>query len=187
MHMQKRFSIFFLLLTLFSSAFSNADAHVLETNKTVGAVIHITPDDSPVANQPSEIYFEFKDTENKFSPEACTCIVTIRQGEKEIHKEQLFQDNPSLENAVMTYTFPQEGKYTLSVTGNPNDQSFNQFDLKYEVVVKEAVQKKESISQTQENWMSTHRYHVLGVLVIMGILGTAIILNYHKSRKRHLS
>ncbi len=185
--MLKRYSSLFLLLILFSSFLSHADAHVLETNNTVGAVIHITPDDSPVANQPSDIFFEFKDTENKFSPEACTCIVTIRQGEKEIHKEQLFQENPSLENAVITYTFPQEGKYTLSVTGKANDQSFNQFDLKYEVVVKETVQQKESIPQKQVHWMDTHKYQVLGALVIVGILGTSVIMNYHKSQKRHRS
>src|SRR5947207_173429 len=98
---------FFLIFSIlfFSGSVS---AHILQTDKNIGAVLHIDPEDDPIAGEQSGFFFEFKDIQNKFEPKNCTCTISIIRENKEIYSQPLFQDNvnPSLSNSSLFYTFP---------------------------------------------------------------------------------
>ncbi len=114
------------------------EAHILKTDGTIGAVLHVSPEDDPIAGEESAFFFEFKDRENRFRPEDCDCVVTVIRRGEEIYSQDLFRNNPdpSLTNASFFYTFPQRSVYTVSVQGKPKDGvSFRPFTLTYDVRV----------------------------------------------------
>ncbi len=170
----------FLLLFVFIASSNTAYAHVLKTNGSVGAVMHVTPDDDPIAGEESGFYFEFKDKENKFKPENCDCTISILQSGKEIFSQPLFSNNadPSLSNASFSFTFPQRDVYKIKITGKPsNPGEFNDFTLEYDLRVErvsENVQTTEQASPTQpenKNWILAHIPHIIG-----GFLAVALLL-----------
>src|SRR5437899_1430767 len=98
----KKFFIFFFSFLLFTNiSVSIVEAHVLVYDHDIGAIMHIDPDDAPVAKEQSAFFFEFKDTKNKFDPVNCDCTFTISENGTEIYSQPLFQNSPkpSLSNA----------------------------------------------------------------------------------------
>jgi hypothetical protein len=125
-----------LLLVLLSS--TQAFAHVLETDGPIGAVFHVSPDDDPIAGEPADFFFEFKDRENRFTPSQCDCTVAISQHNEEIFVSSLtaHSTDPNLESASFSFTFPQKDIYTITITGKPMDgKAFTPFTLKYDLRV----------------------------------------------------
>ena len=132
------FILIFLLLPQY------AFAHTLDSNETVGAVMHISPEDDPAAGEQSSINFELKDTANSFKPENCECIFTVNKNNKALYSQPLFQNNtdPNSLNASVPYIFPEKGEYVLHVIGIPRFQeNFRQFVLEYKVNVQKTVAK----------------------------------------------
>ncbi len=134
----KRVAVIILLIiyALFSPV--KIFAHVLESNGSVGAVLHITPEDDPIAGEQSGFFFEFKDKENKFNPKDCDCNIYILQNGKEIYSSNLFQGNtdPSLDNASLFYTFPKKDVYKIKIIGSPiSKDKFQKFTLEYDIRV----------------------------------------------------
>lgn len=132
--------LFIILIShlAFLSVPSQADAHTLKTDGTVGAVLHVSPDDDPVAGVNTDFFFELKDTKNVVTPENCECIATVIQNGKEIYSQSLFQTNasPSLEDASFSYVLPQKDLYTIQITGKPNNgTSFAPFTLSWDLRV----------------------------------------------------
>lgn len=173
----------FLILSFFtllpsSSLLSSAFAHVLESDGTIGAVIHISPDDDPIAGKESGFFFEFKDKENKFTPENCRCTFTILQAGKEIYSQPLFQGNtnPSLDNASVLYTFPEKNIYTVRVTGEPTTQNaFEPFTLSYDIrVSREEADKEAAEASPFLTFLSTYPVLILGVLFSLAALSYAL-------------
>lgn len=133
-----KYLIFLSILTVGLMLPTVASAHVLKTDSSVGAVLHINPEDDPIIGQNASFFFEFKDTQNKFKPEDCECTFSIIQGNKEIHSQPLFQNNskPSLTNAAAFYTFPEKGVYQIKVIGRPTKtNAFEPFTLTYDIRV----------------------------------------------------
>ncbi len=119
-----------LLITIFTAAYfffpSLALAHTLQTSGSVGAIIHIDPEDDPIIGKPASIYFDLKDTSNKFSIENCTCFLTISLG----NSQKL---NVPLEHSGNQFTFPERGLYTITLSGSPKDtSSFSPFTLSWD-------------------------------------------------------
>lgn len=113
-------------------------AHILKTDGSIGAVMHTDPDDDPVANSVTGIYFEFKDTQNKLTAGNCDCTFSILESGKEIYSQPLFQNNstPTLDNSTVFFTFPKEDTYQVKVVGKPNiSGNFQSFTLVYNVTV----------------------------------------------------
>ncbi len=130
-------SLSFCLLLLFFFP-RLAFAHILVSDKNIGAVLHIDPEDDPIIGQPTNFFFEFKDKEHKFTPANCDCTVFILEAGKIIATQPLFQNNTSsqLTTATLTYTFPQKDVYTIRVIGKPAYQNaFQPFTLEYAVRV----------------------------------------------------
>jgi len=168
---------------LLSANFNLVFAHVLQTDGTIGAVMHIDPNDDPIAGEQASFFFEFKDTTNKFTPENCDCKATISEHGHSIYAQPLFQaiPTPSLYSASMFYTLPQPDVYQIILTGTPlSKNAFQPFHLTYTV---RAEQPNTSQTTQTNNFFTQHIGHfIVGILLLLTVIGVAIY-NYkdHKS------
>lgn len=107
-----------------------ASAHVLKTDGTIGAVLHIEPDDNPTAGVEITYQLAFADTTNKFQLSQCDCSVSIYQDGKALDKSPLTVSGSLA--SVDTYTFATAGVYTMVISGMPKPgDSFQPFSLSY--------------------------------------------------------
>lgn len=137
--MSKIKSLLVCLITIFSTNLvflpQDVSAHVLLTDGSIGAVVHVDPEDDPIVGQKATFFFEFKDTENKFQLEDCVCNARILSSGVEVFSEQL-SDGESSSSPSFTYTFSQKGVYKIVVQGTPNSSSsFDSFELNYDIRV----------------------------------------------------
>lgn len=138
----KHISFLFFFLTFKFFFFTPAAfAHVLQTDGSMGAVLHIYPDDDPIIGQPAYFFLEMKDTSNQFNQADCICQVSVLEAGKEVYSQNLFHginDNPSF-----YFTFPEKNIYTLKVTGKPiAPASFHSFSLSYDLRVTREVKNR---------------------------------------------
>lgn len=125
-------SLFFLLSS------SSVSAHMLKTDQGIGAVIHIDPEDDPIAGEVSNIYFEFKDKEGKFKASECECQFIVKKDGQQIFSTALFEGNsePNLSSSAVSFTFPERNIYQIQVVGKPKTEGgFNSFTLNYDIRV----------------------------------------------------
>lgn len=89
-----------------------AYAHVLipdETN-TSGAIVHIMPDDDPIAGQPATLFFDMQDQQDD---ESTQVNLVIRDANGKDTKVDIRTDGSS---ATARHTFPSRGTYELIFT-----------------------------------------------------------------------
>ena len=121
--------VFLLVITIQPVA-----AHVLKTDGTIGAILHILPDDNPRSGVSTTYELAFKDTSNQFSLANCNCNVEILTDGKTIDTQALGTQYALI--SKNTYTFPKPNVYTLKVTGKPKEpNTFEPFTLSYNVRV----------------------------------------------------
>lgn len=175
-----RFLFFCLVVLLLRWGIPTVEAHVLRTDGTIGAVMHIDPDDDPIAGEQSAFFFELKDTSGKFTPADCTCTVQFLENGAVLSEQPLFQNTttPSLTNASVVFTFPKRDVYTIRLIGKPLTKGdFTPFTLSYDIrVAREAGTKPERNTLT---WLSTNLFHVLGAIII-GIFFVFLLLTQYK-------
>lgn len=177
-NMQKSILLLSMLVTLFITTQKQTVAHVLEKEQTVGAVLHVSPNDDPVVGEVTDFFFEFKDTEGKFNPTLCICTVVIYENDKEILKQDLFQSSttPTLEEAIFSYVFPKKGLYTIKVLGESTDSSFEAFTLEYDIRVdREKSSIAETTDDTSVSWIKQHIVHIVGG-ILLGIFVIIVII-----------
>lgn len=177
--MLKKIAIFTLTILPVVLIAGKSYAHVLQSSGSVGAVMHISPDDAPVAGVRSDFFFEFKDKKDKFDPKICNCTVSIIEADKPIFSSGLFSTNssPSLDNASFSFTFPRRDVYEVRITGEPRDgKTFTPFTLTYDIRVEKEAEDASSVrsSKSNENWVATHIPYVIGVPVVFIILAFVI-------------
>lgn len=154
----------------------NVLAHVLESSGSVGAVMHVSPDDDPIAGQQSDFYFEFKDKEDKFKPEDCNCIISISDSSgKEISNQPLFSGSNDVNSrsASFSFTFPQKDVYEIHISGKSNSGQFSEFNLEYELRVERDLTSSAldaSATRQKPNWVMAHLPHLIGGIVVLGFL-----------------
>ncbi len=156
-----------------------ASAHVLKTSGTVGAVIHIDPADDPIVGQPSTLFFEFKDKLNKFRVQECDCQVVISRAGQELTRQPLVP-SPEADSTQSTYPyiFPEKGIYTIKVEGRSPSQSFEPFQLSYELRVSR-------IGQAQKRPIPRHSVHIIGVGIILIYTAFLLIKEKRKAKKHN--
>lgn len=176
-NIKKITSLIFLLLVTFLVIPTNANAHVLKTSGSVGAVVHVTPEDDPIAGEATDFYFDFKDTQGRFKAENCDCTVTILKAGQEAYSAPLFQNNsdPSLTNVSFSYTFPEKNIYQVKISGKPlTSDVFQEFNLEYDIRVARISDSLATgtIDNSSENQMNSLSPYILpiGIIVILGIL-----------------
>ncbi|HVZ58927.1 MAG TPA: hypothetical protein VG935_04215 [Patescibacteria group bacterium] len=168
----KNLTLLVLLSFLFlgASVLNQALAHVLITDGTIGAVIHIDPEDDPIVGQVASFFFDFKDKTGRFDPKICNCTFKILEAGKEIYSQDLFQNSsqPSLSNASVFYTFPRRDVYTVEVIGHPQTpHAFQDFTLKDDI----RVSRTASIPSPAQssNWLKNNLFY-LGILLALVII-----------------
>lgn len=133
----KRFFLSLIVVSALAGSLAlphRGSAHVLQTDGSIGAVLHIDPDDDPIASQPATLFFEFKDRQNKFAPGRCDCSVSIIRGGTIIFSTALFGSGNT--SPTVSYAFPAKAVYTVRVTGTPTaGGSFQAFTLNYDIRV----------------------------------------------------
>lgn len=131
----KNLLLFFLLIIALTFPI-NAFAHVLVTDNSIGAVIHIDPDDDPIAKEKSTFIFDFKDKTNRLDLSLCSCDFHIVEDGKTIYSQPLSNDGGNKLSSSVSYTFPKKDIYTVKIIGKPLQSSqFQSFVLSYDVRV----------------------------------------------------
>ncbi|HRN95842.1 MAG TPA: hypothetical protein PLD54_00160 [Candidatus Levybacteria bacterium] len=156
------------LLSLFVLFHPTAYAHIEKSDGAISAILHINPDDDPVAQEKSSLYFDFTDTNNEFSFQNCMCTVDVLANGTLIHTETLSQ--PTLEPFTIhgfEYTFPSKNVYTIIIHGIPTQlATFQPFTLEYDI----RVEKESQIADVSSRSPDTH-FFVFGTLIIgLGII-----------------
>jgi hypothetical protein len=163
-----------------------AQAHVLQTDGNIGAVLHIDPDDDPIVGQPATFFFEFHDKQNKFQLSGCNCIAKILSNGQAIFSQGLLPASASSTDQLeplFQYTFQQKGVYTIDVAGTPNTPGdFQNFDLQYNIRVDRTAAAPTSSTQNQTGVTSaSHLWHLL---IILAALPIAFIINKVLEKRR---
>lgn len=115
---------------------SYASAHVLQSDRSIGAVMHVDPDDDPEAGKPATFFFDIKDKTNRFTLSACDCSVQVLQNGSELTKNALGSASSGLTVPAFSFTFPVRGIYSLRVHGSPKTPgAFDEFTLTYPIRV----------------------------------------------------
>lgn len=113
-----------------------AEAHSLKFADAIGMVIHIDPDDSPIAGKATNIYVDLKVDAEVFAPSLCRCNISVQKDGQEVIFHQLQSGSDGFVPVV--YTFPEPGAYNLKLTGYPQKGGkFESFELNYAVNVRE--------------------------------------------------
>lgn len=164
-----------LLFTLLISV-SPVFAHVLLTDGSIGATLHIDPEDDPIVGQPSNFYFEFKDKQNLFDPNNCDCRITITSNGQKIYDQELFNSSvqtSDLNSPVFTYTFPEKNIYLIKITGTPKTpNAFTPFNLEHSLRIDREASAK---PQTQNSLLSDpHFFHYIAAA--LAVLAFTVIL-----------
>lgn len=128
------FSVALTMGNLFSIA-----ANEITTTKTIAATIHLGPDNTPRAGEASLTEFVLTQKQGTvIPPKNCTCQIAIYNANKQLIMRDLPLSVMQKEGqqAISTIiTFPTSGTYTLVLTGQSNDGSFEPFVLNFPVTV----------------------------------------------------
>lgn len=135
---------FTLLLALLLSLAAPVLAHKVEISGEVGGTIHIEPNDTPRAGEPSLTWFALIRRGGEPIPLSdCNCQLSVYAQPYTSGNSPLLQ--PSLQPVSQEgyenipgaeITFPQVGGYVLVLRGEPqNAASFQPFELSYDITV----------------------------------------------------
>ena len=106
--------LFSLLLLLCCTVLlpQKALAHVLisDDTKSIGAVLHVVPDDDPIAGQQSNLYFDIQT--QKINKDTAKLTITDTAASEAANVPIKVDSN----SVTADYTFPVQGVYRLSLT-----------------------------------------------------------------------
>lgn len=165
----KKTIFLFVVGVLFTSLTHQIEAHVLESTDTVGAVLHISPNDDPIAGTQTELLFEVNDISKTFDPTKCNCVVMIQKGESIVSATLLSGYNTSGDSSTLKFTvvFPEMDVYSVSLIANPFDnRDFIPFQLNYEV----RVARQESTPDPQEIELKKNILQGIALTLLFSIL-----------------
>lgn len=149
-------AIFIVFVFLFIFHIRAASAHVLFTDGSIGAVIHVDPDDDPYVGKEAKIHLDFKDRAAKFDFAKCACKAVILENGKEVFREDL-------QEPTFAYVFPKKGIYHLEIEGSPRQVgSFQPFTLTYDIRV--AREAGETAPSRAHNHNSIILYGMAGIV-----------------------
>jgi hypothetical protein len=167
---------------------SPAAAHYYETDGSISALMHIHPNDTPAAKEPTDIGFQIIDTAKKFKGYGCDCSVEIFQDGKQVFQTQLniLAADTRLQDKLFTVTFPEKAVYSIRLIGKPKtNQVFQPFTLDYSVRVDRDAGEETGITKEEIRHSVTHHgYHYfIACLLLMGI-GIAYLWDFIEKRSR---
>lgn len=106
-------------------------------SSTINVMIHLDPDDTPHAGHPSETWFMLMQPDGSIIPPAdCDCRARVydSEGETVFHHLPLSSTMVNGQEAISTnITFPSPGAYTIVLSGESNNASFEPFEINFPV------------------------------------------------------
>lgn len=182
------FSLFFFICSaLLLPQITNA--HFLETDNNIGAILHVDPNDDPTVGKQASFFFDFKDKQNKFRADSCNCVFLIKENGKEIFSQPLFQNNatPSLENTSVFYTFPKIDVYEVVVSGKPTvSGTFQSFRLSWNFRIDQQNNISTKPIDTSLRFIQSNLSHVVLGGIGIGILLIMFIIQVRNDRKKEV-
>jgi hypothetical protein len=129
-----RRNLFLIAVGLFLLA-RVASAHEYKYAGTLSVLLHMEPGDSPIASEPAQLFFYFKDEAKKFRATECNCTVTIKSGDNTLREGPVEGAAKGYGEDVrmVNFTFPDVGIYTVTLNGTPKNGAFEPFLLNYDV------------------------------------------------------
>jgi len=161
--MKKCIFVLVLSLCLFQAP---ARAHVLISDDTnqIGAVLHITPDDDPIAGEPSTIFFDIQN--NAATKETHSFTLTI------IHEDGTQDTAPisvSKNTITSEYVFPSQAVYTLLLSADPVDTSQKSLYFRHAQRVSRGIAPS-SMAEKTYMWAEVGVVGSLCGLIVLGII-----------------
>ncbi len=164
------------LLSGLSTSAVPALAHVLESDNGVSAILHIKPDDRPVAEKPITINLLFSNDVGGFSLDNYNVKLFVLQNKQVKYTGAVtpkFFGAATEGEAVVK--FPSAGLYTVRVQGSPITKDVPTFTLNYDDIhVGEAIQPV----STKQNGAVTI------ILIAFGIITIAMIVASYVHKQR---
>lgn len=143
-------------IVLLFSVSSPVFAHDLQFDNNIGALLHIEPADTAVAERPATLIFHFLDKLKQFTPAQCNCSVVVSDSTgKKILSAALDADDAYYgdDTRFTIVTFPQSGVYKVQLSGVPRVASgFVPFSTSYEV----RVEKEGTVLASDAHMHSAH-------------------------------
>jgi hypothetical protein len=171
--MSKKFS--FAILALILSIIilpQTVSAHVLvnDASGTVGAVLHIVPDDDPVAGQTAKLFF---DVQTERLNEKTTVLTVVNNATHEEAKLPVKVEGSSI---VAEYVFPIQGIYQLTLTVAA--------DKEYTFVYSQRVSRAVNGGTSAQQAFSLANFALIfsGTLFLFLLI---VMFNYRKEIKKH--
>lgn len=169
-------AVAFSLFTLHFALLTNISAHILKTDGSLGAVLHVDPQDDPIAGEESTFFFEMKDREGKFTPENCVCTFRVIEGSKEIYSGEAVAITGGVS---YSFVFTRKDIYQVQLTGKPKTpNAFQPFTVTYDIRV-ERVSSNLSDDKTSARKTWSQPY-AIGIIFAFCVLAFAIIIGIQK-------
>jgi hypothetical protein len=162
-------------------------AHVLITNDSIGATLHIDPDDDPIAGALTSFFLEFKDTENKFQLSDCRCQAFVYQNGNEIYFTSLkaVNENSPLSSSFQ-FKFPAKGTYELLIKGAPvSAGAFNEFEMRETIAVER--EDADAVAAINASNLLSHWPKIVGILGIFIFMIVTTIVSKRQIAKPSLA
>ncbi len=115
-----------------------AEAHQLQDINNMYAIMHIEPNDAPVASPtPTSLLFYFGTYSPKyhFTLSDCDCTVTLKEGSKTISRAGFTTFDGSPTTGTTPITFAKAGAVTVDLSAHSKSGAFPDFALQYPVQV----------------------------------------------------
>ena len=174
-------AIFVIMLTKYKPA----QAHFVLSDGSIGAVLHIDPNDDPVAGGVAVFNYEIKDKDNQFNSTECKCVFTITENNNQIDSQKLFSNTTvPTDTAITSFTLPSIGVYIVTLTGTPMvSGQFQPFTLVYNLRVSQIVTTGTQTNKPSEkDLIIQHTIH--GLLFGAAFVITIVLVIRDERRKK---
>lgn len=105
-------------------------AHFFLNDGDISAMVHVNPNDQPVAGQPSTIIFYLSHRNGGFSPNNYKGAITINIGGRKLQSVTALGPKGKAE-ASLNYTFANPGIYLIRLRGRSIRKGVNSFTLSF--------------------------------------------------------
>lgn len=171
----KRAVLFLAIFTGLLLPAASASAHFIESSNGVHGLLHINPNDNPVAGHKTQLIFYMTDDRGTFSAHNCGCALTIM-----LHGQAVETSGLRAGNGVLTATFvpPVADAYTMLLRGNA-------FKLSYDVRVEASSDGLHLVNRgTPVLIMSAASFIILGIIAHTNIKNGTRYATANKEKKK---
>lgn len=167
--------VFSFFIFVFLTISIPAHAHETKFDGSLGVLLHMEPQDSPVIKETAKLFFYFEDAKKEFSLSDCNCVVTIELEGKTIFSQKLTNQEKTYGSNVSSieFSFPKKAIYKILLTGASLKNAFKQFHIEYNARVE-----RESINETPINPQSIPEKNPFfnAYWIFLGIIASFAIL-----------